>query len=68
MVRYRVLARGAGAGATQAKQDHAALRDYFTLDIQLAEISRPWAADKRYRDVSPYLSGTQRVLVTISGT
>ncbi len=57
-VAYAVLARGAD---TPPAGDAAALRDYFNLDSQLAPLAAGWAtADKRFRDVHPYILGELR--------
>ena len=54
-VAYVVLARGDGA---HPAGDAAALRDYFNLDTRLAPLAAGWAeADKRFRDVYPYIPG-----------
>jgi 8-oxoguanine DNA glycosylase, N-terminal domain len=54
-VSYAVLARGDGA---HPAGDAAALRDYFNLDTLLSPLAAGWAAaDKRFRDVHPYIPG-----------
>jgi hypothetical protein len=54
-VSYAVIARGEGA---HPAGDAVALRDYFNLGTRLAPLAAGWAAaDKRFRDVQPYIPG-----------
>lgn len=56
-VAYTVLARGKGADPAG---DAAALREYFNLGTRLAPLAEGWAAaDKRFRDVQPYIPGAR---------
>lgn len=56
-VAYTVLARGKGADESG---DSTALWDYFNLDTLLSPLAAGWAAaDKRFRDVHPYIPGVR---------
>lgn len=54
-VEYQVIARGAGA---HASDDAAVLKDYFNLKACLSTLCKEWSErDQRYRSLHQYFPG-----------